>query len=299
MPVQSMTGFARSEAAAPAGFAWEIRSVNGKGLDLRFRLPPGFEMLEPELRRAAGGRLARGNIQAALQLTGGGSAGGYVINETMLRLVAEAARRLAAAGEATAPRADGLLALRGVIEPADAANGAGPARGAEEPELRSAVVAGFEEALEELVAGRTAEGAALVPHLAARLDEIEALVARAEAEPSRRPEAIRQQLASQVAELIGAQAGLDPARLHAEAALLATRADIREEIDRLRAHVAAARALLDKGGPVGRRLDFLAQEFNREANTICSKSNAAALTEIGLDLKTVIDQFREQVQNVE
>ena len=296
MSLQSMTGFARVAAEhAGAAIVWEVKSVNGKGLEFRPRLPQGFERLEPMLRQAVQKRFARGSFQAALTVTRGtGAQAQPVVNEAFLRDVAGLALRLQEQFGTAPATADGLLCLRGVLEM--------PERAETEEEraaLDAAIEAGLADALAGLADARRAEGEALGALLAGHLDAIEALTLRAEADPSREPAAIRARLAEQVRLLLDASAGLDEARLHQEAALLATRADIREEIDRLKTHVASARALLHAGGAVGRKLDFLAQEFNRESNTLCSKSSAAAVTAIGLELKAVVDQFREQVQNLE
>lgn len=295
MPVQSMTGFARVEGETVDGsFVWELRSVNGKGLDLRLRLPQGLETIEPDLRKAAAARLTCGNIQISLQFRKGDDAPVFTVNEAMLAQMLALTSRLVADGHAAPPTADGILAIKGIVEVADASPS---------PERQAArqrdVESGFAVAIDRLVAAREDEGAALRVVLEQRLDEIEALVDRAEADPSRSVAAIRERLALQVRALLQAEEKLDEHRLHAEAALLAARADIREELDRLRAHLGAARTLLTEGGPIGRRLDFLSQEFNRESNTVCSKSNSASLTAVGLDLKVVVDQFREQVQNIE
>ncbi|MEC5324116.1 MULTISPECIES: YicC/YloC family endoribonuclease [unclassified Aurantimonas] len=295
MSVQSMTGFARHEGATDGvDFAWELRSVNGKGLDLRLRLPPGFEAIEADTRRLAAARLTRGNIQASLQLRRDDELPVFTVNEAMLDQVLSLSSRLVADGHAGPPSSDGILAIKGIVEVAERT------LAPEAREMRQKGVAqGFLAAVEKLVAAREAEGLALSEILALRLGEIAALIERAEDDPSRSPETIRQRLRGQIGELLNADERLDEGRLHQEAAILAARADIREEIDRLRAHVEAARALLATGGPIGRRLDFLSQEFNRESNTICSKSNSTSLTAIGLELKVVIDQFREQVQNIE
>jgi uncharacterized protein (TIGR00255 family) len=196
--------------------------------------------------------------------------------------------------EAAPPSVDGLLALKGVIEITEAAENENERRAAE-----AAVIAGFAGAVAALAETRRSEGAALGRLLGTRLDEIAALVDRAERAPGRRPEAIRARLAEQIATLLAQSERFDADRLHQEAIMIATKADVREELDRLTAHVEQARRLLKDGGPIGRRLDFLAQEFNREANTLCAKANDVELTNIGLELKAAVEQFREQIQNVE
>ncbi|MCQ0988434.1 YicC/YloC family endoribonuclease [Jiella marina] len=295
MAVRSMTGFARVEAETAAGsFVWEIRSVNGKGLDLRLRLPQGLEQLEAELRRRLASEVTRGSLQANLQWRRDTGAPALTVNEAMLQQVLAMSGRLVADGHAAPPTADGLLAIKGIVDLAD--------EDLDETALaarNAAIVESFGEAVSRLVQSRLSEGAALSETLSGRLAEIGQLVDRADADPARSTQAIRQRLKDQVAELMATDDRFDEARLHQEAALLAARADIREEIDRLRAHVAAAAELLAQGGAIGRRLDFLSQEFHRESNTICSKSNAASLTAIGLELKVIVDQFREQVQNIE
>lgn len=295
MGVQSMTGFGRAQAVGETSTVlWELKSVNGKGLEIRLRLPPGLERIEQPARQAVSRRFSRGNVQASLTVTRTGLVALPVVNETFLRDVAGLAQRLQDQFGLAPASADGLLALRGVLEIPDPV---------EDEESRAAfdatVLSALEQALDQLAAARADEGAALEPVLRDHLGEIETLVARAETDPSREPAAIRARLAEQVRLLLDAAPPLDEARLHQEAAFLAAKADIREEIDRLKAHVAAARTQLETGGAVGRKLDFLAQEFNRESNTLCSKSNAAAVTAIGLELKAVVDRFREQVQNLE
>jgi uncharacterized protein (TIGR00255 family) len=290
-----MTGFARADGAGGGyRWTWELRSVNGKGLDVRLRLPPGLEQLEPAVREKIGAALTRGNVQASLTLQSDAGAARIRINEAVLVEVVAAMRAVGRYIEAQPPTLDGILSIRGVLETVE---------GVDNEEARTAlaasILADLDHSVRDLTADRVREGKAIAVVLTGRLAEIERLAAAAEASPARTPDAIRARLTEQVALLTGASPALDPDRLHQEAMLLATRADIREELDRLEAHVAAARALLAEEGAVGRRLDFLAQEFNREVNTLCSKSNDVGLTAIGLDLKAVVDQFREQIQNLE
>ncbi|MGB3391424.1 MAG: YicC/YloC family endoribonuclease [Pseudaminobacter sp.] len=296
MTLQSMTGFSRAAAEHDgAAIAWEVKSVNGKTVEVRLRLPPGCERLEQPVRQAVQRRFSRGNVQASLTI--GRAAGTMVqpvVNEAFLKDLAGLAQRLQEQFGVAPPSADGLLGLRGVLEVPETTETEEVRAG-----LDAAVLAALDTALAGLEQARKAEGAALREVLSGHVDAIETLTLRAEADTSRDPAVIRAKLAEQVALLMDAAANLDEARLHQEAAFLATKADIREEIDRLKTHVASARTLLSSGGPVGRKLDFLAQEFNRESNTLCSKSNAASVTAIGLELKAVVDQFREQVQNLE
>lgn len=295
MTLQSLTGFARTEGRdEAAGWAWEIRSLNGRALDMRCRLPPGAEKLEPALRACTARTLKRGNVQITLTLDRASAEGLPVLNEAGLERALAITEEIAARTGFKPPDIASLLTVRGVLGEAEGAGAQGSEEGRERALLES-----YQTALEMLVAARQVEGAAIGRALAGRIDEIERIVKKITEDPSRRPEAIRQRLSEQVSRLIDGMEGIDPDRLYQEAAILATKADLHEEIDRLDAHVDAARALLSGGGAVGRKLDFLAQEFNRECNTICSKSNAASVTAAGLDLKVVIDQFREQVQNLE
>jgi uncharacterized protein (TIGR00255 family) len=290
-----MTGFARADGSGGGyRWTWELRSVNGKGLDVRLRIAPGFEHLEASAREKIGAALIRGNVQASLTVQTEAGAPQVRVNEAVLAEVVAAMRAVGQFVQAQPPTLDGILSIRGVLETVEGVDNA-EARAA----LGASIIANLDAALADLADDRTREGRAIGAVLAGRLAEIERLAAAAEASPARTPEAIRARLAEQVALLTGASSALDPERLHQEAVLLATRADIREELDRLTAHTAAARALLAEDGAVGRRLDFLAQEFNREVNTLCSKSNDVGLTAIGLDLKAVVDQFREQIQNLE
>ncbi len=295
--LQSMTGFARTQGEhAGAALAWEVKSVNGKSVELRLRLPPGYERLEQQARAEVQKRFARGNFQATLTVARPGAQQvQLIVNDTFLREVAALAQRLQSEFGASAASADGLLGLKGVLEMPELVESE-----EDKAAFDAAAIGLLALALTELEAARQAEGAALKVLLEAHIDAISGLTARAEADPSREPAAIRQKLADQVRMLLDASGGvLDDQRLYLEASLLAAKADIREEIDRLKTHVVSARQLLANGTPAGRRLDFLAQEFNRESNTLCSKANAAAITAIGLDLKAIVDQFREQVQNLE
>lgn len=290
-----MTGFARAAADHDgAAVAWEIKSVNGKSIEARLRLPPGFERLELAARQAIQKRFSRGNVQATLTVARVGFAVQPVVNEVFLKDLAGLAKRLQEQFGVAPATADGLLSLRGVMELPEA-----PESEEVRAQLDKAILAVLDEALAGLERTRKAEGEALGVLLNGHIDRIEVLTLAAEADPSREPAVIRERIAEQVRLLMDPGAGLDETRLHMEAAFLATKADIREEIDRLKTHVASGRALIAAGGAIGRKLDFLSQEFNRESNTLCSKSNAAPVTAIGLELKAVVDQFREQVQNLE
>jgi uncharacterized protein (TIGR00255 family) len=295
MALSSMTGFARGHGVSgPYSWAWEIKSVNGKGLDVRLRLPPGWDAIEAPARARAAEALTRGSVQASLTVERGGAAPTVRVNEAVLEAILATVRKLAGKIEASPPSLDGLLALKGVIEVADAEEREDERCGAE-----SAVITGFGQVVASLVEMRRREGEALENVLSARLGELAALTERAERSPGRRPEAIRARLAEQVATLLAQSERFDADRLHQEAIMIATKADVREELDRLAAHVAQARHLIGQGGAVGRRLDFLAQELNREANTLCAKASDVELANIGLELKAAVEQFREQVQNVE
>jgi uncharacterized protein (TIGR00255 family) len=295
MALSSMTGFARSHGVCGSyAWAWEIKSVNGKGLDLRLRLPQGFDAVEVPMRARIAEVLARGSIQASLTVERSGAASSVHINSAVLDAVLAALRQIKSRVDATPPSLDGLLAIKGVMEIGETVESEEDKRSAE-----FAVTNGFGDAVAALAEMRRQEGAALKGVLTARLTEIAALAERADKLPARQPEAIRARLAEQVATLLEQSERFDADRLHQEAILLATKADVREELDRLAAHVAQARNLIEQGGPVGRRLDFLAQELNREANTLCAKANDIELTNIGLELKATVEQYREQVQNVE
>lgn len=295
MTLSSMTGFARAGGQHGASrFHWELRSVNGRGLDIRLRLPPGHEALEAPSREAIAGKVSRGNVAATLTLETPAATGEIRINERALATVLVAIEHLAERDIFDRPRPEAVLGLRGVIELGEA-----PATEASQEAMTAAALVALRSALDGLVAARATEGQRLGVVLTAALARIEELVGLIRAAPARRPEAIRARLAEQIQRLLAGGPGLDTDRLHQEAVLLATRSDVEEELDRLAAHIGAAHALLADKAAVGRRFDFLAQEFNREANTICSKSNDIEMTRLGLELKAVIDQLREQVQNIE
>ena len=294
MAVLSMTGFARAAGASGQWrWAFELKSVNAKGLDLRLRMPPPFDRVEPEARARLAKALARGTCFATLTVQRAAVAAAH-IDEAALRSIAAAARAAADNAGLAPPTMDGLLSLRGVVDIAETED--------DEAAVAAACVgalASLDEALAALTEARRIEGAALAAVLEDRLDAIETLTQAADTNPARRPEAVRMRLAESVAALMDSSRGLDENRLHQEALILAAKADVREELDRLMTHVAAARALIAGGGPIGRRLDFLAQELGREANTLCAKANDVTLTAQGLELRAQIEQFREQVQNIE
>ena len=295
MALSSMTGFARGQGVCGTyAWSWELKSVNAKGLDLRLRLPPGWDAVEMPARSRAAEILTRGTIHGTLTAKRDGIGPVARINEAVLAAVLATVDSLAGRVKAAPPRLDGLLSLKGVIDVVDEDE-----REDERQAAEAAVVAGFHATVAELAVMRRREGAALGQVLSQRLSEIAKLAERAELVPGRRPEAIKARIAEQIETLLGASQRFDPDRLHQEAILIVSKADIREELDRLASHVAQAQRMITDGGAVGRRLDFLAQELNREVNTICSKSNDIELTNIGLELKTVVEQFREQVQNLE
>jgi uncharacterized protein (TIGR00255 family) len=295
MALSSMTGFARADGAHGSyRWTWELKSVNAKGLEIRLRLPPGWDSVEVAVRARAAQALTRGTVYATLSTSREGVAPVVRVNEPVLAAVLSAMRDVAGRIDAEPASLDGILGFKGVIEVIDEVESEDERRAAE-----AAFVAGFGQAVAGLAETRRQEGAALGAVLTQRLDEIAALTARAEAAPGRKTEAIRERLREQIASLLDASDRFDADRLHQEAILIAAKVDVREELDRLVAHVAQGRHLLAQGGSVGRRLDFLAQELNREANTLCSKSNDVELTNIGLELKSVVEQLREQVQNLE
>ena len=295
MSLKSMTGFGRSAGVhGETSWHWEVRSVNGRGLELRFRMPSGFEGLEIKARSLAQEKLARGNCTLNLALRRETGQLAIRLNEGALSQALAAAERAQALTHKEAPNLDTLLAMRGVVEVVE-----GEESEEAHAKLEDALLKGLGGALDQLVAARKAEGARLASVMTNQLGQISDLVERVADASARQPQAIRQRLTEQVTRIMETGAGLDPERLHQEALLLAAKADIQEELDRLRAHVAAANDILAQDPPAGRGLEFLAQEFNREANTLCSKASDVEISRAGLELKTVIDQLREQVQNIE
>ena len=290
--IASMTGFARSAGTTgPVQWVWEIKSVNGRGLDIRIRVPSGFDAAGEAARTALQKALSRGQCQLSLNLTRPETAPRVRINEALLSELAAAVGRVALPAGVAPATLDGLLQVRGVGEADDD-------KGADEAALTRDLAQGAERLVGDLVAARASEGRQLQAIVEGQLAAMAALTEAAENSPARKPEAIRARLTASVAALTET-GSLDSDRLYQEAVLLAAKADVREELDRLRAHIAAAHELLAQGGAIGRRLDFLAQELGRESNTLCAKANDIALSRIGLDLKAVVEQFREQVQNVE
>lgn len=295
MALSSMTGFARSiGTSGPYTFEWELKSVNAKGFDFRMRLPAGWDDIETVARKRGAELLARGTVYANLTVKRANATQTVRVNDDVLQSILKVAADISKKTGAAPPSVDGLLAIKGVIDVAEPES--------DEAELaaaKTAVAAAFEEALQSLIAMRKREGTALEQILLQRMDEIERLAKKAETAPGRKPDAIKARLAEQIATLLETSDRFDADRLNQEAIMIAAKADIREELDRIASHVAQTRELLAKGGAVGRRLDFLSQEFNREVNTCCSKSNDLELTNTGLEMKNVVEQFREQVQNLE
>ncbi len=295
MAFQSMTGFGRAAGDdAQDQWVWEIKSVNGRGLDVRYRLPPELQSLELKLREKIAAHLKRGTVQVNLRLTRKQGQTEIRINEPALAQILAMLEELETRSGLAPSTADGVLNIRGVVEQVE------PEESEAENNRRVAtLLRGFDDALKDLVDSRIAEGEKLRRLIEGQVAELADLTAQAESRAGEAVTLLRQRLQQQLDEMLGPQSNLPEDRLVQEVAMLATKADIREEIDRLRAHVDNARDLLAASGPVGRKLDFLTQEFNREANTLCSKSPDTALTRIGLDLKAQIDQLKEQVQNVE
>jgi uncharacterized protein (TIGR00255 family) len=295
MTLKSMTGFARADGVhGDTTWHWEARSVNGRTLDLRLRLPSGFDALEIRARGLAQEKLARGNCTISLWVKRESGQMEIRLNEAALRQAQAVAERAKDVTGLESPRLDMLLGMRGVVETVE-----GEESEEAQAALHHALIASLSAALDELVSARASEGERLQSVIEKQLAAISSLIERAAAASARQPQAILARLGEQIARLTEPGSNLDPDRLHQEALLLAAKADIQEELDRLRAHVAAANELIESNRPVGRKFEFLAQEFNREANTICSKASDIEISRTGLELKTVIDQLREQVQNIE
>jgi uncharacterized protein (TIGR00255 family) len=293
--VSSMTGFARAEGRHGTwAWAWELKSVNGKGLDLRCRLPPGLDALEGPARERLMQRFKRGSFTINLQMQRGGGADRLIVNEAALGEVLALHKRLAGQVDAAPPRLEALLAVRGIAEAVEA-----PESEASRAEREAAILASLDGAVQRLAQARAGEGRRLADVLTALLAEIGRLAAAARSSAGAQPERLRARFAEQLAQILAQRPGVSEDRLAQEIAILATRGDVREELDRLGAHGEAAAEAIAAGGGIGRKLEFLAQEFNREANTLCSKSTDTELTRIGLDLKAAIDQFREQAANIE
>jgi len=296
MSLQSMTGFARAEGADERlRYVFEVRSVNAKGLDMRFRMPPGFDAVEQALRQLLRESFSRGSIQISLSTVRTASAGALCVNRAVLKEVLAAMAEIETEIAAAPPTLDGILRIKGVFDSDEEVE--------DEDAVKARLAAMTETAkalIRDLKTAREEEGARLKPVITGQIDEIETLREEAAALAATQPEALKQKLEAALERLLEDRAGtVEPDRLAQEVAMLAVKADVSEELDRLKAHCAAARDLLAKQEPIGRRFDFLAQEFNREANTLCSKSTDPDLTRVGVSLKTVIDQMREQIQNVE
>lgn len=293
MALSSMTGFARGEGAAnDTRWTWEIKSVNSRGFEPRFRLPPGLDFLEQDLRKALGERFSRGSFNIFLSLKGTAVEGGLVVNRAALASAIALVEEIRKTIPCDPPRAEGILAIRGVAEVQSSLDDED-----ERAALAAALAKSFAQTAEALGVSRRKEGEALERLIADLLNEIEQLSTAARAAAGAAAAATRERLTAQLADLLSAS--FSEERLAQEAALIAVKSDVREELDRLGAHIEAARALVAKGGAMGRQLDFLTQELNREANTLCSKAQDMGLKRIGLDLKTAVDRMREQVQNVE
>jgi uncharacterized protein (TIGR00255 family) len=289
-----MTAFAHAAGYhAPFHWQWELKSVNAKGLDVRLRLPQGFDAIDTQVRARLARLFTRGTLYLTLTLT-------RDARQPEVRINQPALQALIAAVEGLPPHQlgpaslDGLLAIKGIVDVHESVESAEVMAGAQ-----AAVLEGLDQALSAALSMRASEGQVLAAHLMSRMENLAALTARAEHHPARRSEAVRARLQQNIEALVQNAAPFDAQRLHQEAVLLAAKADVREELDRLSAHIGAVRQLMTSAEAVGRKLDFLAQELAREANTFCAKANDAALTALGMDMRVEIEQFREQVQNIE
>ena len=288
-----MTGFARAEGETSGlSWVWEARSVNGRGLDVRCRLPSGLDRLDPTVRADVAKQLKRGNVSVTLTLSRAAGAPPFTVDRSVLDQVMALQSDLMGRVDRAPPRLENLLLIPGVLDRGGIADTI-------DEKAEKALLAGFAQALKRLIGARAEEGARLTTVLLGQIDEVERLTAEAAGAAVLRPEAVKERIRQQIQEILGAVPALSEDRLAQELALLAAKGDVREELDRLAAHIGQARDMLKEGGAIGRRLDFLSQEFNRESNTVCSKSQDVSLTRIGIALKSVIDQFREQIQNVE
>ena len=295
MTSHSMTGFASVEGSNKnARWNWEVRSLNGKGLDFRLRIPPGCEHLQPQIRNLVTKKFCRGNLQIKLTLERGENKTVPVVNQEALDAVIIAIAKLQREIKCVPPAAEQILAIKGIMDSSDFEESE-----FERVTLSKSVIEDFKKLLSELKISRAGEGAMISQIVIDHLAVLEKIVMGVANDTSRHPEQIKKRLNKQISQYLDTTSGLDLDRLHQEAAILATKADLCEEIDRLNVHINSARKLLSSEGPIGRKLEFICQEFNRECNTICSKSNATSITAAGLEMKIVIDQLREQVQNLE
>jgi uncharacterized protein (TIGR00255 family) len=296
MSISGMTGFARAEGAfAAMRWIWELKSVNGRGLDVKLRLPPGFDALEQPARAAASQRFKRGSLQCSLSMTRDAAEAAAVrVDLALAEKLIAAGEPFVAAKRVRQPSWDGILALRGVVVSEDAAEMSETDRAA----LEGALLSDFQKALDLLAEARAAEGRMLAVTFADLATRLDTLVTHARSSAAAAPAAALERIRQRL-ETLTPEFKIDPTRLAQEAAIAATRADVQEELERLAAHAVELRTLLTKPEPAGRRLDFLSQELTREANTLCSKSADLELTRIGLDMKTVVDQIKEQAANVE
>ncbi|MSP49765.1 MAG: YicC family protein [Alphaproteobacteria bacterium] len=293
MTIASMTGFARTEGETSGlSWVWEARSVNGRGLDVRCRLPSGLDRIDPAVRAEVTKHLKRGNVAVTLSLSRASGAPPFTVDRAVLDQVLALQTDLHGRIDRALPRLENLLLIPGVLDRGGLAETI-------DEKAEKVLLAGFSQALKRLIAARAEEGARLQTVLLAQIQEIDRLTAEAAGAAVLRPEAVKDRLRQQIQSLLEAVPALPEERLAQELALLAAKGDVREELDRLAAHIGQARDMLTEGGAIGRRLDFLSQEFNRESNTLCSKSQDVTLTRVGIALKSVIDQFREQIQNVE